>query len=76
MYCSGTVSHLIHAVPPTGLSLQGMPAGALASLGVPGAAAAAAAAAAAGRLSFSGYTVGGNSVMLVSNLNPEVSHFF
>uniref|UniRef100_A0A673K4N6 Polypyrimidine tract-binding protein 1 n=1 Tax=Sinocyclocheilus rhinocerous TaxID=307959 RepID=A0A673K4N6_9TELE len=32
---------------------------------------AAAAAAAAGRLSLSGYTAGGNSVMLVSNLNPE-----
>lgn len=75
MYCNGTVSHLIHAVIPTGLSMQGMSAGALASLGVPGAAAAAAAAA-AGRLSFSGYTAGGNSVMLVSNLNPEVSHFF
>uniref|UniRef100_A0A673JWF6 Polypyrimidine tract-binding protein 1 n=1 Tax=Sinocyclocheilus rhinocerous TaxID=307959 RepID=A0A673JWF6_9TELE len=28
-------------------------------------------AAAAGRLSLSGYTAGGNSVMLVSNLNPE-----
>uniref|UniRef100_A0A671NX25 Polypyrimidine tract-binding protein 1 n=1 Tax=Sinocyclocheilus anshuiensis TaxID=1608454 RepID=A0A671NX25_9TELE len=68
-----------HGFPPTfaiqqaaGLSLQGMPAGAFASLGVPGAAAAAAAAAAAGRLSLSGYTAGGNSVMLVSNLNPEV----
>ncbi|XP_016150558.1 polypyrimidine tract-binding protein 1a [Sinocyclocheilus grahami] len=67
-----------HGFPPTfaiqqaaGLSLQGMPAGAFASLGVPGAAAAAAAAAAAGRLSLSGYTAGGNSVMLVSNLNPE-----
>uniref|UniRef100_A0A8C1BVI2 Polypyrimidine tract-binding protein 1 n=1 Tax=Cyprinus carpio carpio TaxID=630221 RepID=A0A8C1BVI2_CYPCA len=57
-----------------GLSLQGMPAGAFASLGVPGAAAAAAAAA-AGRLSLSGYNAGGNSVMLVSNLNPEVSPF-
>ncbi|XP_059419646.1 polypyrimidine tract-binding protein 1-like [Carassius carassius] len=54
-----------------GLSLQGMSAGAFASLGVPGAAAAAAAAAAAGRLSLSGYNPGGNSVMLVSNLNPE-----
>lgn len=62
------------AVPSTGLSLQGMPAGALASLGIPGAAAAAAAA--AGRLSFSGLTGGGNSVLLVSNLNPEVSAFF
>lgn len=65
-----------HGFPPTftiqqaaGLSLQGMPAGALASLGIPGAAAAAAAA--AGRLSFSSLTAGGNSVLLVSNLNPE-----
>uniref|UniRef100_A0A673JZT6 Polypyrimidine tract-binding protein 1 n=1 Tax=Sinocyclocheilus rhinocerous TaxID=307959 RepID=A0A673JZT6_9TELE len=53
------------------MAAAGMPAGAFASLGVPGAAAAAAAAAAAGRLSLSGYTAGGNSVMLVSNLNPE-----
>uniref|UniRef100_A0A9J8BVI0 Polypyrimidine tract-binding protein 1 n=1 Tax=Cyprinus carpio carpio TaxID=630221 RepID=A0A9J8BVI0_CYPCA len=67
-----------HGFPPTfaiqqaaGLSLQGVPAGALASLGVPGAAAAAAAAAAAGRLSLSGLAAGGNSVLLVSNLNPE-----
>ncbi|XP_067309823.1 polypyrimidine tract-binding protein 1a isoform X2 [Pseudorasbora parva] len=65
-----------HGFPPTftiqqaaGLSLQGMPASALASLGIPGAAAAAAAA--AGRLSFSSLTAGGNSVLLVSNLNPE-----
>uniref|UniRef100_A0A8C1NEX8 Polypyrimidine tract-binding protein 1 n=1 Tax=Cyprinus carpio TaxID=7962 RepID=A0A8C1NEX8_CYPCA len=64
-----------HGFPPTfaiqqaaGLSLQGVPAGALASLGVPGAAAAAAA---AGRLSLSGLAAGGNSVLLVSNLNPE-----
>uniref|UniRef100_A0A671QAB8 Polypyrimidine tract-binding protein 1 n=1 Tax=Sinocyclocheilus anshuiensis TaxID=1608454 RepID=A0A671QAB8_9TELE len=64
-----------HGFPPTfaiqqaaGLSLQGMPAGALASLGVHGAAAAAAA---AGRLSLSGLAAGGNSVLLVSNLNPE-----
>uniref|UniRef100_A0A8C1V5C5 Polypyrimidine tract-binding protein 1 n=1 Tax=Cyprinus carpio TaxID=7962 RepID=A0A8C1V5C5_CYPCA len=57
-----------------GQSQPGMPAGAFASLGVPGAAAAAAAAA-AGRLSLSGYNAGGNSVMLVSNLNPEVSPF-
>uniref|UniRef100_A0A8C2EMQ6 Polypyrimidine tract-binding protein 1 n=1 Tax=Cyprinus carpio TaxID=7962 RepID=A0A8C2EMQ6_CYPCA len=70
-----------HGFPPTfaiqqaaGLSLQGVPAGALASLGVPGAAAAAAAAAAAGRLSLSGLAAGGNSVLLVSNLNPEVIH--
>lgn len=72
VYCSGIVSHpccIVTAIPPTGLSLQGMSAGALASLGIPGAAA-------AGRLSFSGFNAGGNSVMLVSNLNPEVSHFF
>uniref|UniRef100_A0A671Q5T0 Polypyrimidine tract-binding protein 1 n=1 Tax=Sinocyclocheilus anshuiensis TaxID=1608454 RepID=A0A671Q5T0_9TELE len=59
---------ILTGVPPTGLSLQGMPAGALASLGVHGAAAAAAA---AGRLSLSGLAAGGNSVLLVSNLNPE-----
>uniref|UniRef100_A0A671NZ10 Polypyrimidine tract-binding protein 1 n=1 Tax=Sinocyclocheilus anshuiensis TaxID=1608454 RepID=A0A671NZ10_9TELE len=58
--------------PSLNAQTMGMPAGAFASLGVPGAAAAAAAAAAAGRLSLSGYTAGGNSVMLVSNLNPEV----
>jgi len=62
------------AVSPTGLSLQGMPSGALASLGIHGAAAAAAAA--AGRLSFSSLAAGGNSVLLVSNLNPEVSAVF
>lgn len=61
------------AIPLIGLSLSGMHAGALASLGVPGAAAAAAAAAAAGRLSLSGLTAGGHSVLLISNLNPEVS---
>uniref|UniRef100_A0A8B9HHT7 Polypyrimidine tract-binding protein 1 n=1 Tax=Astyanax mexicanus TaxID=7994 RepID=A0A8B9HHT7_ASTMX len=68
-----------HGFPPTfaiqqaaGLSLPGVPAGALASLGVPGAAAAAAAAAAAGRLGLSSMSAGGNSVLLVSNLNPEV----
>ncbi|XP_056599063.1 polypyrimidine tract-binding protein 1a isoform X2 [Triplophysa dalaica] len=65
-----------HGFPPTfafqqaGLSLPGMSAGALASLGVPGAAAAAAAAA-AGRLGLTGLTGGGHSVLLVSNLNPE-----
>ncbi|XP_073704537.1 polypyrimidine tract-binding protein 1a isoform X1 [Garra rufa] len=74
--CDGSFSayypcRIVTAVSPTGLSLQGMPAGALASLGIPGAAAAAAAAAAAGRLGFSGLAAGGNSVLLVSNLNPE-----
>ncbi|XP_049322960.1 polypyrimidine tract-binding protein 1a isoform X2 [Astyanax mexicanus] len=65
-----------HGFPPTfaiqqaaGLSLPGVPAGALASLGVHGAAAAAAAA--AGRLGLSSMSAGGNSVLLVSNLNPE-----
>lgn len=61
------------AIPPTGLSLPGMHAGALASFGVPGAAAAAAAAAAASRLGLSGLAAGGHSVLLVSNLNAEVS---
>ncbi|XP_051984093.1 polypyrimidine tract-binding protein 1-like isoform X2 [Xyrauchen texanus] len=64
-----------HGFPPrftiqqaAGLSLPGMPAGALASLGISGTVAAAAA---AGRLSLSGLTAGGHSVLLVSNLNPE-----
>uniref|UniRef100_A0A8C9WFX2 Polypyrimidine tract-binding protein 1 n=1 Tax=Scleropages formosus TaxID=113540 RepID=A0A8C9WFX2_SCLFO len=55
---------------PVGLTMPGVP-GALASLAIPGAAAAAAA---AGRLSFSGLT-SGQCVLLVSNLNPEVSTF-
>ncbi|KAK1157170.1 polypyrimidine tract-binding protein 1-like isoform X3 [Acipenser oxyrinchus oxyrinchus] len=50
-----------------GMSMQGVP-GALASLGIPGAAAAAAAA--AGRMGFPGLA-SGHSVLLVSNLNPE-----
>lgn len=54
------------------MSLPGVP-GALASLGMPGAAAAAAAAAAAGRLGLGTLGAGGNSVLLVSNLNHEVS---
>ncbi|XP_076831820.1 polypyrimidine tract-binding protein 1a [Brachyhypopomus gauderio] len=49
-----------------GLSLPGMPAGALASLGVPSAVAAA-----AGRLGLSGLSGAGHSVLLVSSLNPE-----
>uniref|UniRef100_A0AAR2J049 Polypyrimidine tract-binding protein 1 n=1 Tax=Pygocentrus nattereri TaxID=42514 RepID=A0AAR2J049_PYGNA len=51
-----------------GLAVPGVP-GALASLAIPGAAAAAAA---AGRLGFPALS-GGHCVMLVSNLNPEVS---
>ncbi|KAG7511085.1 polypyrimidine tract-binding protein 1-like [Solea senegalensis] len=66
-----------HAFPPTfafqqGLSMPGIP-GALASLGV-GHGGMAAAAAAASRLGLSGLTAtGGHNVLLVSNLNPEVS---
>lgn len=44
--------------------------GALAPLAIPSAAAAAAA---AGRIAIPGLTGAGNSVLLVSNLNPEVS---
>uniref|UniRef100_A0AAY5EZN8 Polypyrimidine tract-binding protein 1 n=1 Tax=Electrophorus electricus TaxID=8005 RepID=A0AAY5EZN8_ELEEL len=69
-----------HGFPPAfaiqqaaGLSLPAMPASALASLGVPGAAAAAAAAAAAGRLGLTSLGAGGHSVLLVSNLHPEVT---
>lgn len=54
------------------MSLPGVP-GALASLGMPSAAAAAAAAAAAGRLGLGTLGAGGHSVLLVSNLNHEVS---
>uniref|UniRef100_A0A4W4ETL7 Polypyrimidine tract-binding protein 1 n=1 Tax=Electrophorus electricus TaxID=8005 RepID=A0A4W4ETL7_ELEEL len=72
-----------HGFPPAfaiqqaaGLSLPAMPASALASLGVPGAAAAAAAAAAAGRLGLTSLGAGGHSVLLVSNLHPEVTSTF
>lgn len=55
-----------------GLSVPGIPS-ALASLGV-GHGGMAAAAAAASRLGLSGLaTAGGHNVLLVSNLNPEVS---
>uniref|UniRef100_A0A7N8XCA5 Polypyrimidine tract binding protein 1a n=1 Tax=Mastacembelus armatus TaxID=205130 RepID=A0A7N8XCA5_9TELE len=68
-----------HAFPPTfaiqqaaGLSVPGIPS-ALASLGV-GPGGMAAAAAAATRLGLSGLAAsGGHNVLLVSNLNPEVS---
>lgn len=54
--------------------MPGMP-GALASLGV-GHGGMAAAAAAASRLGLSGFAApGGHHVLLVSNLNPEVSTF-
>lgn len=46
--------------------------GALAPLALPSAAAAAA----ASRLGFPGLAVHGNAVLLVSNLNPEVSGIF
>uniref|UniRef100_A0A8D3B1Y7 Polypyrimidine tract binding protein 1a n=1 Tax=Scophthalmus maximus TaxID=52904 RepID=A0A8D3B1Y7_SCOMX len=56
-----------------GLSMPGIP-GALASLGMGHGGMAAAAAAAASRLGLSGLTAtGGHNVLLVSNLNPEVS---
>ncbi|KAJ6658396.1 hypothetical protein lerEdw1_020100 [Lerista edwardsae] len=57
-------------------SLLGLPVaavpGALSPLGIPNAAAAAAAAA-AGRVGMPGVSAGGNTVLLVSNLNEEVS---
>ncbi|XP_075038432.1 polypyrimidine tract-binding protein 2 [Mixophyes fleayi] len=52
-------------------SLLAVP-GALSPLGIPNAAAAAAAAAAAGRVGMHGVTSGGNTVLLVSNLNEEM----
>lgn len=56
-----------------GLSVPGIP-GALASLGMGHTGMAAAAAAAASRLGLSGLAAaGGHNVLLVSNLNPEVS---
>lgn len=58
---------------PLGLSVPGIPS-ALASLGVGHSGMAAAAAAAASRLGLSGLAAtGGHNVLLVSNLNPEVS---
>ncbi|NWX45106.1 PTBP2 protein, partial [Steatornis caripensis] len=53
-------------------SLLAVP-GALSPLAIPNAAAAAAAAAAAGRVGMPGVSAGGNTVLLVSNLNEEVS---
>lgn len=58
--------YIFFALP--GLTMPGVP-GALASLAIPSAAAAAAA---AGRLGFPTFPAG-HCVMLVSNLNPEVS---
>lgn len=54
-----------------GLPVAAVP-GALSPLGIPNAAAAAAAAA-AGRVGMPGVSAGGNTVLLVSNLNEEVS---
>lgn len=54
-----------------GLPVAAVP-GALSPLGIPNAAAAAAAAA-AGRVGMPGVSTGGNTVLLVSNLNEEVS---
>ena len=54
-----------------GLPVAAVP-GALSPLAIPNAAAAAAAAA-AGRVGMPGVSVGGNTVLLVSNLNEEVS---
>ena len=54
-----------------GLPVAAVP-GALSPLAIPNAAAAAAAAA-AGRVGMPGVSAGGNTVLLVSNLNEEVS---
>ncbi|XP_064416095.1 polypyrimidine tract-binding protein 2 isoform X5 [Latimeria chalumnae] len=54
-----------------GLPIAAVP-GALSPLAIPSAAAAAAAAAAAGRVALPGISAGGNTVLLVSNLNEEM----
>uniref|UniRef100_A0A3P8STV0 Polypyrimidine tract binding protein 1a n=1 Tax=Amphiprion percula TaxID=161767 RepID=A0A3P8STV0_AMPPE len=67
-----SLDHQTMAAAAFGLSMPGIPS-ALASLGV-GHSGMAAAAAAASRLGLSGLTAtGGHNVLLVSNLNPEVS---
>uniref|UniRef100_A0A3B4U7A1 Polypyrimidine tract binding protein 1a n=1 Tax=Seriola dumerili TaxID=41447 RepID=A0A3B4U7A1_SERDU len=67
-----SIDHQTMAAAAFGLSMPGIPS-ALASLGV-GHSGMAAAAAAASRLGLSGLTAsGGHNVLLVSNLNPEVS---
>ena len=65
---AGAVVHLLTASLSTGLSVPNVH-GALAPLAIPSAAAAAAA---AGRIAIPGLAGAGNSVLLVSNLNPEV----
>lgn len=65
---SGTAAHLVTTSPSPGLSVPNVH-GALAPLAIPSAAAAAAA---AGRITIPGLGGAGNSVLLVSNLNPEV----
>lgn len=64
----GAVAHLPTTLPSPGLSVPNVH-GALAPLAIPSAAAAAAA---AGRIAIPGLAGAGNSVLLVSNLNPEV----
>lgn len=63
-----TPPHLLTIFPSPGLSVPNVH-GALAPLAIPSAAAAAAA---AGRIAIPGLAGAGNSVLLVSNLNPEV----
>lgn len=65
---SGPATYLVTTSPSTGLSVPNVH-GALAPLAIPSAAAAAAA---AGRITIPGLGGAGNSVLLVSNLNPEV----
>lgn len=64
----GAAAHVLTALPSSGLSVPNVH-GALAPLAIPSAAAAAAA---AGRIAIPGLAGAGNSVLLVSNLNPEV----